>query len=198
VKLYDSERSGNCYKVRLLLSLTGTACERVDVDLVRGEHQTTAYRSLNPRGQVPVLEDGGTVIWDSSAILVYLARKLGREDLLPLDPAGMAEVMQWLALAQNEILYGLARSRAVLRFNRRWNLAETRAAGRTALAVLEGRLAARGWLALDRLTLADIACYPYTALAPEGGVELDPYPAVRAWIDHMAALPGHVRLPARG
>ena len=79
----------------------------------------------------------------------------------------MAEVTQWLALAQNEILYGLARSRAVLRFKRPWNLPETQAAGRTALAVLEERLAAHPWLALDRLTLADIACsYPACALPP--------------------------------
>jgi glutathione S-transferase len=196
VNLYDSERSGNCYKVRLFLSLTGTPCERIGVDLVAGENQTAAYRRLNPRGQVPVLEDGGTVIWDSTAILVYLARKLGREDLLPLDPCGMAEVTQWLALAQNEILYGLARSRAVLRFKRPWNLAETQAAGRAALAVLDGRLAAHPWLALDRLTLGDIACYPYAALAPEGGIELEPYPAVRTWIDRIAALPGHAPLPA--
>jgi glutathione S-transferase len=198
VKLYDSERSGNCYKVRLLLSLTDRPFARIGVDLVAGENQTAAYRRLNPRGQVPVLEDDGIVLWDSTAILVYLARKLGREDLLPLDPPGMAEVTQWLALAQNEILYGLARSRAVLRFKRPWNLAETQAAGRTALAVLDQRLAAHPWLALDRLTLADIACYPYAALAPEGGIELDPYPAVRAWIDRIAALPGHSPLPGRG
>ncbi len=195
MKLYDSERSGNCYKIRLFLSLTGTPCERIGVDLVAGEHQSAAYRRMNPRGQVPVLEDDGTAIWDSTAILVYLARKLGREDLLPLDPPGMAEVTQWLALAQNEILYGLARSRAVLRFKRPWNLAETQAAGRTALAVLDQRLAAHPWLALDRLTLADIACYPYAALAPEGGIELDPYRAVQAWIDRIAALPGHPPLP---
>lgn len=195
MKLYDAERSGNCYKVRLLLALTGTACERIGVDLVAGENQTAAYRRLNPRGQVPVLEDDGKVIWDSTAILVYLARKLGREDLLPLDPYGMAEVTQWLALAQNEILYGLARSRAVLRLKRPWNLAETQAAGRSALAVLDGRLAAHAWLALDRLTLADLACYPYAALAPEGGIALDPYPAVRTWIERIAALPGHPPLP---
>ena len=197
VKLYDSERSGNCYKIRLFLSLTGTPCERIGVDLVAGENQTAAYRRMNPRGQVPVFEDDGTVIWDSTAILVYLARKLGREDLLPLDPSGMAEVTQWLALAQNEVLYGLARSRAVLRFKRSWNLAETQAAGRAALAVMEGHLASHPWLALDRFTLADIACYPYAALAPEGGIELDSYPAVRAWIDRIAALPGHAPLPGR-
>lgn len=195
VKLYDSERSGNCYKIRLLLALTGTPCERIGVDLVAGEHQTGAYLRLNPRGQVPVLEDDGAVIWDSTAILVYLARKLDREDLLPLDPLGMAAVTQWLALAQNEILYGLARSRAVLRFGRPWNLAETQAAGRSALAVLDERLASHRWLALDRPTLADIACYPYAALAPEGGIALDPYPAVRTWFDRIAALPGHVPLP---
>jgi glutathione S-transferase len=197
VRLHDSERSGNCYKIRLLLSLAGIAFETVVVDMAAGEHKQSAFLGMNPRGQVPLLEDDGLVIWDSTAILVYLARKAEREDLLPLDPAGMAEVTQWLALAQNEILYGLARSRAVLLFKRPWNLQETQAAGRVALAVLEARLATHPWLALDRLTLADIACYPYAALAPEGGIALDPYPAVQAWIDRLGALPGHVPLPGR-
>ncbi|HQR54160.1 MAG TPA: glutathione S-transferase family protein [Burkholderiales bacterium] len=195
MKLYDAERSGNCHKIRLLLSLTGTPYERIAVDLKAGEQRTAAYRQLNPRGQVPVLDDGGTVIWDSTAILVYLARRLGREDLLPLDALGMAAVMQWLALAQNEILYGLARARAVLRFGRVADLAEAQAAGRAALAVLEERLAVHPWLALDRLTLADIACYPYAALAPEGDIGLEPYPAVSAWMERIAALPGHAPLP---
>jgi glutathione S-transferase len=195
VKLYDAERSGNCYKIRLTLSLTGTPYERVAVNLAAGEQQTAAFRRLNPRGQVPVLDDRGTVIWDSTAILIYLARRLGREDLLPLDATGMARVMQWLALAQNEILYGLARARAVLCFRRSWNLDEAQAAGRAALAVLNERLGAHPWLALERLTLADIACYPYAALALEGGIELAPYAAVRGWIDRVAALPGHVPLP---
>ncbi len=195
MKLYDAERSGNCHKIRFMLSLTGTPYERIAVDLAAGDQRTAAYRQLNPRAQVPVLDDGGTVIWDSTAILVYLARRLEREDLLPLDSSGMAAVMQWLGLAQNEILYGLARARAVMRFGRVANLAEAQSAGRTALAVLEGRLAASPWLALERLTLADIACYPYAALAPEGGIELEPYPAVRAWIDRVAALPGHAPLP---
>jgi glutathione S-transferase len=195
VKLYDAERSGNCYKIRLTLSLTGTPYERVAVDLAAGEQQTAAFRRLNPRGQVPVLDDRGTVLWDSTAILIYLARRLGREDLLPLDAPGMATVMQWLALAQNEILYGLARARAILCFRRSWNLDEAQAAGRAALAVLDERLGAHPWLALERLTLADIACYPYAALALEGGIELAPYAAVRGWIDRVAALPGHVPLP---
>lgn len=197
MKLYDSERSGNCHKVRLLLSLTGIPFETVSVDMGAGEHKTPGFLGLNPRGQVPLLEDDGLVIWDSTAILVYLARKSGREDLLPLDPAGMAEVTQWLALAQNEILYGLARSRAVLLFKRPWNLQETQAAGRLALSVLEERLAMHPWLALDRLTLADIACYPYAALAPEGGIALDAYPAVQAWVDRIGTLAGHVPLPGQ-
>lgn len=195
MKLYDSERSGNCYKVRLFLSLTETPCEIVRVNMVAGEHKCPAFLRMNPRGQVPVLDDDGFVIWDSTAILVYLARKLEREDLLPIDARGMAEVTQWLALAQNEGLYGLARSRAVLRFNRPWNLEETQAAGRVALSVMDGRLVSHPWLVLDRLTLADIACYPYAALAPEGGINLEPYPSVRAWIDRVALLPGHTPLP---
>jgi glutathione S-transferase len=197
VKLYDSERSGNCHKIRLFLSLTGTPYELESVDMVAGEHKSPAYLRLNPRGQVPVLEDDGNVIWDSTAILVYLARKLEREDLLPIDARGMAAVTQWLALAQNEVQYGLARARAILRFRRNWNLEETQAAGRIALSVLDARLADHRWLALDRLTLADISCYPYAALAPEGGIDLEPFPAVRAWIDRIAALPGHAPLPGR-
>jgi glutathione S-transferase len=197
VKLYDSERSGNCHKIRLLLSFASIPCETVAVDLAAGDHKKPGFLALNPRGQVPLLEDDGLAIWDSTAILVYLARKAGREDFLPLDPAGMAAVTQWLALAQNEILYGLARSRAVLLFKRPWNLEETQAAGRVALSVLEARLAAHSWLALDRLTLADIACYPYAALAPEGGIALDSYPAARAWITRIGALPGYVPLPGR-
>jgi glutathione S-transferase len=197
VKLYDSERSGNCYKIRLFLSLTQTPFDTVTVDMVSGQHKSPAFRGMNPRGQVPVLDDDGFLIWDSTAILVYLARKVGREDLLPIDARGMAQVTQWLALAQNEGLYGLARSRAVLRFNRSWNLGETQAAGRVALSVMNEQLASHPWLALDRLTLGDIACYPYAALAPEGGIDLEPYPAVRAWLDRMAALPGHAPLPGR-
>lgn len=195
MKLYDRDISGNAYKVRLLLALLHLPYERITVDLPGGENRRPEFLSLNPRGQIPVLEDGGRVFWDSTAILVYLARRYGGETWLPSDPAQMAEVMQWLALAQNEILYGLARARAINLFKRPWNLEEAQAAGRRALDVLQERLNGHDWLALERPTIADVACYPYVALAPEGGVSLETYPFVRGWVSRVQKLPGYVGMP---
>lgn len=195
MKLYDRDISGNAYKVRLLLALLQVPYERITVDLPGGENRKPEFLRLNPRGQIPVVEDDGRVFWDSTAILVYLARRHGGEPWLPTDAAGMAEVMQWLALAQNEILYGLARARAINLFKRPWNLEEAQATGRRALEVLESRLASHEWLALERPTIADVACFPYVALAPEGGVSLEACPAVKRWISRVQKLPGYVGMP---
>lgn len=195
MKLYDFELSGNAYKVRLLLSLLELRYERVPVDLRAGEQRQAAFLKLNPRGQVPTLDDDGTVVWDSLAILVYLARRYGGEKWLPLAAEPMAEVMQWLAVMENEMLFGLARARVICKFKRPGNLDEAQELGRKGLGVLEQRLATHPWLALDRLTIADIACFPYVALAPEGEISLDGNPAVRGWIDRIKALPGFVAMP---
>lgn len=195
MKLYDMELSGNCYKVRLLCALLGLQYELVPVDLWKGEHKTADFLQKNPRGQVPVLEDGGTLVWDSSAILLYLARRYGGEDWLPLDAEAMAAVMQWLSVSQNEILYGLGRARAAKKFNRPWNVEECQEHGRQGLAALERHLAKNPWLAGEHVTIADIACYPYVALAPESGVPLADYPAVRQWLERIQALPGYITMP---
>jgi len=195
MKLYDLELSGNSYRVRLLLSLLGLKHETVTVNLMKGENREPWFLKLNPRGQVPTLDDGGTVVWDSLAILVYLARKYGGEKWLPIDPSGMAEVMQWLALMENEILYGLAKARIICKFKRDGNLDEAQLLGRKGLDVLEQRLAGHQWLALDHVTIADVACFPYVALASEGQMSLDPYAAVRNWIQRIKALPGFVGMP---
>ena len=195
MKLYDFELSGNAYRVRLLLSLLGLKHEVVPVNLMQGEQRQTSFLKLNPRGQVPTLDDDGTVVWDSLAILVYLARKYGGEQWLPLDAEGMAEVMQWLAVMENECLYGLARARVICKFKRPGNLEEAQALGRKGLDVLEQRLVSKPWLALDRVTIADVACFPYVALAPEGEIALDGYPGVRNWINRIKSLEGFVGMP---
>ena len=195
MKLYDFELSGNAYKIRLLLSLLGLEYERVPVDLGQGEQRQPGFLKLNPRGQVPTLEDRGTVVWDSLAILVYLARKYAGEKWLPVEAEPMAEVMQWLAVMENEALFGLAKARVICKFKRPGNLEEAHALGRKGLDVIEQRLASHPWLALDRLTIADIACFPYVALAPEGEIPLDGHPAVRGWVDRIKALPGFVGMP---
>ena len=195
MKLYDFELSGNAYRIRLMLALLGLDYQSVPLKLMQGEQREQAFLKLNPRGQVPTLDDDGTVVWDSLAILVYLARKHGGEKWLPLDAEGMAEVMQWLAVMENEALYGLGRARVICKFKRPGNLEEAQLLGRKALDVLEQRLVARPWLALDRVTIADVGCFPYVALAPEGEIALDNYRGVRNWIERIKALPGFVGMP---
>jgi glutathione S-transferase len=195
VKLYDFERSGNCHKVRLLLSLLGLDYERIRVDTTKGESLTPEFRALNPRGQIPLLDDAGTLVWDSMAILVYLARRYGGEKWLPNDALGEARVMQWLAVSENELLYGLARARTVLRFGRRFDLEQCQREGRAGLDVMEENLAASEWLGGDGPTIADIACFPYVALAHEAGISPEPYPSVRSWLGRVKRLPGYVGMP---
>lgn len=193
--LYGMPRSGNAYKVRLLLALLDIAYESRDVDIFAGEAKTPAYLALNPRAQIPVLDDDGVVIWDSQAILVYLARAYGGETWLPTAPADMARVMQWLAFAGNEGLFGMARARAVVQFGRPWDVEDCNVLAHAGLAVLEGHLGQYQWLAGDHATIADIACFPYTALLPEADIPLDANPAVRAWLQRVQALPGYVAMP---
>jgi len=196
ITLYDYPLSGNCHKVRLLLSLMGVDHHVEPVDILAGDTQTEAFLRLNPRGQVPVLADGDAVIWDSMAILTYLARQYGAPHWLPDDPVTLTRVMQWLAVSENEILYGLARARVVLKLGRPFNLEECQALGRNALTLLDGHLANRDWLATDgQPSIADIACYPYAALAPEGDIALEPYPNVCRWLGRIQALPGYVGMP---
>ena len=191
MKLYDIPLSGNCYKIRLFLSLLGKDYEIMPINAAAGENRTAVFLKINPRGQVPVLEDDGLIIWDSTAILMYLARRYGDETWLPLDAPGLAAVSQWLAVAQNEILYGLARARAMILFKRDGDMQEYQTIGTGILEVMEKHLEHRHWVALDHITIADIACFPYVALAPDAGITLDTYPAIQAWITRIKALPGY-------
>ena len=199
MKLYMTERSGNAYKARLLLAMLGVPYEPVMVDLHGGEHRRPSFLHLNPRGQVPVIEDEGRVYWDSTAILVYIARKHDPANRwLPADTHGLTEVMQWMAFAQNEMKYGLQCAYVTVAYDRPGRLDEYRELGRKGLDVLEQRLARHDWLAADRATIADLACYPYAARAPVAGVPLDDHDAVRRWIARIEALPGWFpRLPAQ-
>src|SRR5512139_2814160 len=142
MKLYLVPPSGNAYKVRILLSLLNVPYEKVVVDSSKQENKQPAFLKLNPRGEVPVLEDNGTVIWDSAACLAYVARKHGGEQWLPSTPKEMAEVMQWIALAASEIQFGLQYGRRGVRQGR-WtagNQAQCQAIARVALGAMEGRL----------------------------------------------------------
>ena len=194
MKLYMTESSGNAYKVRVLASLLKVPYDSVEVDWDGKEHKSPAFTKMNPRGQVPVMEIDGKVIWDSTAHLIYLARKHGGEKWFPSDPLAMAEVAQWLALAQNEIFFGLQWARGVKKGFRGGSVEEYQGYGRKGLDVLSWRLKENEWLALGRPTIADIACYPDVKRSPEAGVPLEPYPAVRRWLARCEALPGWVKL----
>src|SRR3954465_4207538 len=160
IRLHDLEVSGNCYKVRLFLSLLGIAYERVLVNTRRGDQKRPEFLALNPRGQVPVLEDDGFVVWDSSSILVYLARKYAPQ-WYPSEPREAAEVARWVAISQQtEItVTGLSRARAMTLFGVAGNLADFQERGRHFLRFLDGYLAKRQWLPAAGPPHRDIASY---------------------------------------
>ncbi len=197
IKLHGHELSGNSYKVRLLLELLGLDYEWVRVDLMAGEHKGPAFLAVNPFGQVPVLAADGTTLADAQAILFYLAARPGDGQWLPADPLGQARVVRWLSTAAGEVRQGPESARLHHLFGVKAIPIE-RATEKAAFLLdqLERHLAQRQWLELERPTIADIAVFPYVALAPDGGIDLAPYPRVRDWIGRIKALPGYV--PMKG
>jgi glutathione S-transferase len=193
--LYDLELSGNCYKVRLFCALLGLDLEIKPVDVLAGEHKASPLADMNPFREIPVFGDEDIVLRDSQAILVYLARKYGGESWLPIDPAGMADVVSWLMVAENEIARGPNDARLHDKFGYQLDAKLARDKAARILGLLEARLNDRDWLALERPTIADIACMPYVALGHEGGITLGAYPAIRAWIGRIEALPGFISMP---
>jgi len=196
MKLYDVELSGNCYKVRLFLSLLGQRYEVVPVDFLGGVHKKAPLIEMNPFGEIPILVDGDLTLRDSQAILVYLARKSGSEAWLPTEAAAMAQVVEWLMVAENEVARGPNDARLHAKFGYKLDHASALAKSERILGILEARLKGREWLALDRPTIADIACFPYVALGHEGRVPIGDRPGVLAWTQRIKALPGFVGMPA--
>ena len=194
LKLYDLTLSGNCYKVRLMLSLLGLEYELVAVNLSAGENKSSAFLKLNPLRQVPILIDGDVVIRDSQAILVYLARRYGSENWLPLEAEAMAKVGQWLSTATNEIQHSVAAARLHFIFNAKIDLELARSRAFKILQVMDEHLQ-QDWLEGNRPTIADIACFPYIALAADGKIALEDYPHVIAWISRIKQLPGYISMP---
>ncbi|TXI81908.1 MAG: glutathione S-transferase [Cupriavidus sp.] len=192
MRLHYFPLSGHAHRAQLFLSLIGVEAELVEVDLAGGAHKKPEFLKLNPFGQVPVLEDGEIVIADSNSILVYLAKKYGKTDWLPEDVVQAAQVQRWLSVAAGELAYGSAAARLVTVFGAKRDPDEVVGRGHALLKTLEGLLSQRDWLVADRPTLAEVALYSYTARAPEGNVDLEPYPAVRQWLARIEALPGFV------
>jgi glutathione S-transferase len=195
--LYDRSTSGNSYKARLLLSFLDVSYQKVDVPLDSGRNKIDdAYLGLNPRGQIPTLVHGQVVLWGSTAILAYLASQFDpSKTWLPEQPAAVGQVMQWLELAQNEVTSGLFRTRAIRRFGYSGDLEQATRDGTKALEMLDHALTDRDWLAAAHPTIADVACFPYAALAPEGGFDLSGYRSIGKWIERLKKLPRFESMP---
>lgn len=192
MKLYFHPLSGHAHRARLFLSLIGQQFELIEVDLANGEHKKPEFLKLNSFGQVPVLVDGETVISDSNAILVYLAKKLGKTDWLPEDALGAANVQRWLSIAAGQLAYGPAAARLITVFGAAFNPDEVVGRAHALYGIIEKELASKNWLAAHHATIADIAIYSYTARAPEGNVDLAAYPNVLSWLERIESLPGFV------
>ncbi|MBU3058388.1 glutathione S-transferase family protein [Pseudomonas indica] len=196
-KVYGDYRSGNCYKVKLMLNLLGQPYEWVPVDILKGETRTPEFLEKNPNGKIPVLElDDGSCLWESNAILNFLAE--GTE-FLPTEPRLRTQVLQWQFFEQ----YSHEPYVAVARFiklylglpeERRAEFEEKRKGSYKALDVMERQLLRTPYLVGDRYSIADVALYAYTHVAHEGDIDLQGYPAICAWMDRVASYPRHVTM----
>jgi len=195
IKLYNFPKSGHAHRIELMLSLLNLPTELVFVDLAKGEHKQPAFLALNPFGQVPVIDDNGTVIADSNAILVYLAKKYDNGTWLPEEPEAAARVQRWLSVAAGPLAFGPAAARLVTVFGAAFNTDEVIGRAHTLLKVIDAELAKAPFLTGSEPTIADVANYSSIAHAPEGNVSLEPYANVRSWLARIEALPGFVPMP---
>jgi glutathione S-transferase len=199
-RLYDYLPSGNGYKVRLLLTQLGIRFELVEVDILKGLTRTTEFLAKNPNGRIPMLEiEPGVFLPESNAILFYLAEGT---PLFPADRLERAQVLQWMCFEQYSHEPNIATSRFWLHSlgvteERRAAFEQKRALGYAALGVMEQHLAQRAFFVGERYSIADIALYAYTHVADEGGFDLAPYPAIRAWLERVRGQPKHIPITQR-
>ncbi|MEO0429466.1 MAG: glutathione S-transferase [Pseudomonadota bacterium] len=192
ITLYRHPKSGHCHRVELMMSFLGLDYRTVDLDMANGAHKAEDYLKISPLGQVPAIDDGGLTLSDANAILVYLASRYGDDGWTGRSPAEKAEIQRWLSIAAGEIASGPAAARLVTVFGATLDHDAAKATAHALFAVMDKALAGRSFLVAERLTVADVAGYSYIAHAPEGGVSLDAYPNIRAWLSRIEAQPNFV------
>jgi glutathione S-transferase len=197
IRLYRFKLSGHSHRVELFLSILRLPVDAIEVDLAAGAQKSPGFLAKNPFGQVPVIEDGDLVLADSNAILTYLALRYdpGRS-WYPSEPAAASRVQRWLSVAAGELASGPAAARIATLFKVPLDHERARGIANRLFEVVDRELAGRSFLAGEHPTIADIALYSYTAHAPEGGVPLDAYPQLSAWLRRVEALSGF--LPMQG
>ena len=195
LELYDFALSGNCHKIRLILSMLELEYKLVPLKLQEDAHKFPPSLQISLLSQVPVLSDDTVTIRDPQAILVYLAQRYGGETWLPTSSEKKSKVMQWLFIAANEIHKGFAAPRLHYLFNIKVNVEYAHKRAYRILETLNLHLQKRQWLECEHPTIADIACFPYIGLASDAKIVLDPYINVISWIDRVKCLPGYVEMP---
>ncbi|UYO01193.1 MAG: glutathione S-transferase family protein [Devosia sp.] len=199
IALYDFELSGNCYKLRLMMSILNLPYEIAPVEFFPArEHKADWFLRLNPFGQLPVLVDDGLTLSDSGAILAYLARKYDAGGTwLPDNPALMAEILRWHAVA-DDITATASAARLALSFDFDFDIEKCQRGAHRIFRLMDehlwfGEREGRQWLAsAPHPTTADIACFPYVMLSEEGGISRQDYPALRRWTDRVRRIPGFI------
>jgi glutathione S-transferase len=195
LKLYGSPLSGHCHRVELLLRMLGIPYEFIA--LSPEQRASEAFLKLNPLRQIPVLEDGDVVVADSVAIMVYLIRKYAPDtSWFPDDPVTASQIQRWLSIAAGELASGPNSARLMAVFGRPGHPDTIGQTSKRLLDFMDAHLKGRMYLVGDGPTIADLACYAYVAHAPEGGIDLAPYPSVRAWLKSVEALPQFKPMPA--
>ena len=194
ITLHGTALSGHVHRVELLLLMLGLDYRFAEAGAA--VRRSPAFLALNPLGQIPVLEDGDVVLADSNAIMVYLARRYAPgSHWLSDEPVAAAEIQRWLSIAAGEVMYGPATARMVALWNHPSDPARAGQIAARLLTLMEGHLSTRDYLATGRPTIADLACYSYVAHAPEGGIALEAYPHIRAWLARVEALPAFKPMP---
>jgi glutathione S-transferase len=194
--LYSMQRSGNSYKVRLVLEQLGMPYRLVEVDILKGESRTPEFLAKNPNGQVPLLEVApGRYLSESNAILWHL---VSRSLLRPEDRFDRAEALQWMFFEQHSIEPNIGAAYfwlALVKGGRELQqhaLDDWMEEGYRALGVMENHLKHQPYFAANRYSVADVALYAYTHLAHECDYDLTSFPAIRDWLERVAAQPAHV------
>jgi len=196
ISLYDHPLSGNCYKVRLLLSHLGVPYERITVDIFKGENKTEEFKKLNPYLKIPVIIDGDFVMWESNAILLYLAKKHSPNPYYTEEISAFGLISQWLIFDKTSIDPNLAVARFLTRFageelRDSHILKRCQESGHLVLKILNDYFEKNEFL-VNSYSIADIACFPYVDKAEEGGISLSSFPSVRNWCERIYSQPGYV------
>lgn len=195
MKLFHYQFSGHSHRVRLMLSLLGAEYEPVALDLRRNEHKTPAYLELNPLGEVPTLVDEDSIVTDSTAALVYLAKKFRAAGWLPEDPLGAAVVQRWLSVASGELYRGPFTARAIKLLGFDASHETARVTADRLFMSMQAQLAKRDWLAAGNPTIADVAMYSYVRVADEGDLDIAPFTAIGGWLERVESLAGFEPMP---